>query len=151
MATGAVGQSVQSSSDWLPTGGKIVANAQDVATALASGGLAGLDLMSSCTSTDGTVNYSYDPTGQLDSVRPTSGEPSQPRSYTYDANGNRITANGSRTRPVPTTNLISDGTYNYAYDAEGNRIAKFIDANTTACWMPATRTSPSTRGTHGIG
>ena len=59
------GVSEQSSTDWLPTGGKIIANAQDVAQALESGGVSDLDLVASCTSSDGTVNYSYDPTGQL--------------------------------------------------------------------------------------
>ena len=119
--------SSQSSADWVPTGGKIVANAQDVATALESGGLAGLDLVASCTSSDGTVNYSYDPTGQLTGATYTGSQASE--SYTYDANGNRITANGSTYTTGADNQLISDGTYTYAYDAEGNRIAKFIDAN----------------------
>ena len=121
------GVSEQSSTDWLPTGGKIIANSKDVVSALESGGLSGLDLISSCTSTDGTVNYSYDPTGQLTGATYTGGQASE--SYTYDANGNRITTNGSTYTTGADNQLLSDGTYTYAYDAEGNRIAKFIDTN----------------------
>ncbi len=67
------------------------------------------------TSTDGTVDYQYDPRGQLHSAD----YDYQPGElYTYDANGNRtnpgyITGDHNR--------LLSDGTYDYEYDAEGNR------------------------------
>ena len=121
------GVSEQSSTDWLPTGGKIIANAQDVTQALESGGVSDLDLVASCTSSDGTVNYSYDPTGQLTGATYTGSQANE--SYSYDANGNRVTANGSTYTTGADNELISDGTYTYAYDAEGNRIAKFIDAN----------------------
>ena len=67
------------------------------------------------TSTDGTVDYQYDPRGQLLGAD----YDYQPDEfYTYDANGNRtnpgyITGDHNR--------LLSDGTYDYEYDPEGNR------------------------------
>jgi RHS repeat-associated protein len=82
------------------------------------------------TSTDGTVDYQYDPRGQLLSADYTAGAglltsagaglPTAPSDefYTYDSNGNRtnpgyVTGDYNR--------LLSDGTYDYDYDAEGNR------------------------------
>uniref|UniRef100_UPI0032206C09 hypothetical protein n=1 Tax=Thermogutta sp. TaxID=1962930 RepID=UPI0032206C09 len=50
-------------------------------------------------------------------------------SYQYDANGNRVTANGSTYTTGTNNRLLSDGTYRYLYDAEGNRTHRFIDAN----------------------
>jgi hypothetical protein len=50
-------------------------------------------------------------------------------SYTYDDNGNRVTANGDTYSSGDDKQLLSDGTYTYTNDAEGNRVAKFIDAN----------------------
>jgi RHS repeat-associated protein len=49
--------------------------------------------------------------------------------YSYDANGNRETANGSTYVTGADNRLISDGTYTYSYDAEGNRVARWVDAN----------------------
>jgi hypothetical protein len=49
--------------------------------------------------------------------------------YTYDANGNRVTANGYVYSTGADNELLFDGTYTYAYDAEGNRTEKFIDVN----------------------
>jgi RHS repeat-associated protein len=109
-----------------------------VTSALMSGGFAGLSEVTSCTSLDGTASYSYDPTGELLAAHYTSplpsgegqGEGVQPdESYTYDANGNRMTASGSAYVTGADNRLLFDGTYTYAYDAEGNRTAKFIDAN----------------------
>ena len=84
-------------------------------------------LLTSCTSADGTATYSYDPTGQLLAATYSGGQSSE--SYTYDANGNRVTADGCVYATGADNELLSDGTYRYAYDAEGNRTAKFIDAN----------------------
>ena len=110
---------------WSPTGGLMpVHDTAGVVTALMSGGLAGVDLLTSCTSNDGTANYSYDPTGQLTAVGYTGGQAAE--SYTWDANGNRTNAGyviGAGNR------LLSDGIYTYCYDSEGDRTAKFIDAN----------------------
>ncbi|GAB6188178.1 Calx-beta domain-containing protein [Thermopirellula anaerolimosa] len=80
--------------------------------------------VASATSSDGTVTYSYDATGQLIGAD-YSGSPAD-ESYAYDANGNRtnpgyVIGAGNR--------LLSDGTYRYLYDAEGNRIARFIDVD----------------------
>ena len=119
-------------SSWLPTGGLMpIHNTSGVASALASGGLAGLDLLTGVTSSDGTATYTYDATGQLTGVtcsssNPQSLIPNPSESYSYDANGNRtgsgyVVGTGNR--------LLSDGTYTYAYDAEGNRTARFIDAD----------------------
>ena len=60
---------------WSPTGGLMpVHDTTGVTDALMSGGLAGLDLLTSCTSIDGTANYSYDPTGQLIGATYTGGQ-----------------------------------------------------------------------------
>jgi RHS repeat-associated protein len=117
--------SSQSSSGWMPTGGLMpVDDTSGVVAALTSGGLAGMDLLTSCTSIDGTANYSYDPTGQLLAASYTDGQASE--SYAWDANGNPA---GSGDVVGPNNELLSDGTYTYTYDAEGNRTSKFIDAN----------------------
>jgi YD repeat-containing protein len=61
---------------------------------------------------DGTNNYTYDDTNQLETASLTAED------YSYDANGNR-------TNPGYVTGvdnrLLSDGTFNYEYDNEGNR------------------------------
>jgi len=67
-------------------------------------------------SNDGTVNYSYDSTGQLTGATGWRSE-----SYSYDATGNRTmtgysTGTGNR--------LLSDGNFNYTYDDEGNMLTK---------------------------
>src|ERR1035438_7354413 len=50
---------------WAPSGGMMpIDSTAGVTAALMSGGLSGLDLLTSCTSNDGTATYSYDPTGQ---------------------------------------------------------------------------------------
>ncbi len=117
-----------SNADWLPSGGTVpVHDTTGVTSALMSGGYAGLDEVTSCTSVDGTASYSYDPTGQLASATYSGGQADE--SYTYDANGNRVTANGDTYATGADNELLSDGTYTYAYDGEGNRTAKFIDAN----------------------
>jgi RHS repeat-associated protein len=112
---------------WLPTGGLLpVHDTSGVVAAITDGGFSNVALLASCTSSDGTAAYSYDPTGQLIAV---TGDQAN-ESYSYDANGNRVTANGSTYTTGTDNRLISDGTYTYSYDAEGNRVAKFIDTNT---------------------
>ena len=115
-------------SSWLPTGGLMpVHDTTGVVDAVMAGGLAGLDLVTSATSNDGTASYSYDPTGQLIGATYTGGQSDE--AYAYDANGNRTSANGSTYVTGVDNRLISDGTYTYSYDAEGNRTARFIDGN----------------------
>ena len=121
------------SSSWTPTGGLMpIHDTTGVTDALMSGGLAGLDVLTSCTSAEGSATYSYDPTGQLIAAHYSlpplvQGPAVQPdESYSYDANGNRTNPGyvvGADNR------LLSDGTYTYWYGAEGNRTARFIDAN----------------------
>ena len=54
------------SSSWLPTGGLLpIHDTTGVTDALMSGSFAGVSLLMSCTSNDGTASYGYDPTGQL--------------------------------------------------------------------------------------
>ena len=80
--------------------------------------------LSSATTPDGTVNYTYDADGQLTAAsysNPQSLIPNPSESYTYDANGNR-TGGGYVTGAD--NELLSDGTYNYQYDADGNRIER---------------------------
>jgi RHS repeat-associated protein len=52
-------------------------------------------------------------------------------SYSYDANGNRITANGASCQTGTDNRLLSDGVYNYTYDGAGNlwRQTKIADGS----------------------
>ncbi|GAB6184542.1 RHS repeat-associated core domain-containing protein [Thermopirellula anaerolimosa] len=77
-------------------------------------------------SIDGTADYTSDATGQLTAA---DYDYQSDESYQYDANGNRVIANGSTYTTGPNNQLLSDGTYRYQYDAEGNRTYRFIDAN----------------------
>jgi len=77
-------------------------------------------------SVDGTADYTSDATGQLTAA---DYDYQSDESYQYDANGNRVTANGSTYTTGTNNRLLSDGTYRYLYDAEGNRTHRFIDAN----------------------
>ncbi|GAB6188113.1 hypothetical protein [Thermopirellula anaerolimosa] len=77
-------------------------------------------------SVDGTADYTSDATGQLTAA---DYDYQSDESYQYDANGNRVTANGSSYATGMNNQLLSDGTYRYLYDAEGNRTHRFIDAN----------------------
>jgi len=63
----------------------------------------------------------YDFLGQLISA---DSENQTDESYVYDANGNRLTANGDTYTTGTNNELTSDGNYTYTYDAEGNRISK---------------------------
>ena len=75
------------------------------------------------TSVDGTTTYTYDPTGQLLTATNTT-TPSLDENYTYDANGNRTSANGVTNTPTTGNQITSDGTYTYQYDNNGNLTAK---------------------------
>ncbi|ASV76677.1 hypothetical protein THTE_4076 [Thermogutta terrifontis] len=77
-------------------------------------------------SVDGTADYTSDATGQLTAA---DYDYQSDESYQYDANGNRVTANGSTYTTGTNNRLLSDGTYRYLYDAEGNRTHRFIDTN----------------------
>ena len=116
------GQGVRAGQSMLPTH-----NTSDIVEALSNGTSSG-NLLTSVTSSDGTVTYTYDAIGQLLSAA-YSNESITDESYTYDANGNRTSATGSASVVGADNQLLSDGTYYYAYDAEGNRIAKFIDTD----------------------
>ncbi|MEA1950877.1 MAG: hypothetical protein U9N87_05800 [Planctomycetota bacterium] len=95
-----------------------------VVAAIDAGGYAELSRLVSCTSLDGVVSYSYDPTGQLIAATYT-GEQSD-EAYSYDANGNRI---GGGHVIGPDNRLLSDGAFWFEYDAEGNRTARFVDVD----------------------
>ena len=73
---------------------------------------------------DGDADYTYDETNQLTDAN-YDGDWQADESYTYDAGGNRITANTDTYATGDHNRLTSDGTYNYLYDGEGNRIARF--------------------------
>ena len=90
------------------------------------------------TSNDGTVTYTYDPTGQLTAATYSSSNSQSPipnpsESYVYDLNGNRVSVasgSSSSTYVIGAGNrLISDGTCTYSYDAEGNRTARWTDVD----------------------
>jgi len=82
-------------------------------------------LLTDMLSSDGSVHYTYDSTGQLIGATYTGGKlPNE--SYQWDANGNPA---GSGYLVGLDNRLLSDGTYRYEYDAEGNRVARFIDSD----------------------
>ena len=85
---------------------------------VASLGLAALadSHLTSATSSDGSVTYSYDSVGELTGADYSGTRADE--SYSYDANGNRT---GSGYQVGINNELLSDGAYNYTYDAEGNR------------------------------
>ena len=87
---------------------------------------AGNNMTGSTNTIDGTADYTNDATGQLTGA---DYDYQTDEAYVYDANGNRITANGATYTTDGNNQLVSDGTYRYLYDGEGNRTAKFIDAN----------------------
>ncbi|MDY7007304.1 MAG: RHS repeat-associated core domain-containing protein [Cyanobacteriota bacterium] len=74
---------------------------------------------------DGTTNYEYDKTNQLTDAN-RSDPNNQDESYSYDANGNRVTSHLHDSDYVTGGNnrLESDGTYSYEYDGEGNLIRR---------------------------
>ena len=78
-------------------------------------------------SIDGNTEYNYDFLGQLISADYAN---QTDESYTYDANGNRIVANGSNYTTGDNNELTSDGNYTYTYDAEGNRTSITNSAGT---------------------
>ncbi len=80
--------------------------------------------LTSMTTVDGTTTYTHDDTGQLTA---TDSNYTDDEAYTYDDNGNRVTANGDTYTTDDDNQLLSDGTYRYLYDAEGNRIVKYVD------------------------
>jgi len=112
------GQGVRAGVSMLPTH-----TTPGIEEALPEGSSIGL-LLTTMTSADGTVTYTYDALGQLLGATYTGSQASE--TYSYDLNGNRTNTGyvtGADNR------LLSDGTYYYAYDDEGNRTARFIDVN----------------------
>ena len=76
----------------------------------------------------GSTTYDYDFLGQLIGADYANAGISD-ESYTYDSNGNRITANGSTYTTSTNNELTSDGVWSYTYDDEGNRISKTNSTN----------------------
>ena len=72
------------------------------------------------------TSYTYDNVGQLTGVDYAS---STDESYTYDENGNRITANGDTYTTGDANQTKSDGTYTYIYDDNGNLQFRYVDAD----------------------
>ncbi|MFM6321527.1 MAG: RHS repeat-associated core domain-containing protein [Microcystis panniformis] len=73
------------------------------------------------TDIDGTTDYTYDKRAQLTGAN-YSNTNNPDESYSYDANGNRITSSihGNGYVTGKGNRLLSDGKYNYEYDNEGN-------------------------------
>jgi RHS repeat-associated protein len=126
---------------WVPGQNIIspVPDTADIPSALEGQASPAGGLVTSVTSSDGQVQYSYDAQGQLIGATytgtgsgATAGSSSSAlpanESYSYDANGNRTgTAAGSSSSVYvvgPNNEVLSDGTYNYSYDAEGNLIER---------------------------
>ncbi len=73
------------------------------------------------TDIDGATAYTYDDRDEL--IAADHADANNPdETYTYDANGNRVTSSlhGNGYVTGPNNRLLSDGTYNYIYDPEGN-------------------------------
>ena len=79
-------------------------------------------------SLDGNTTYDYDFLGQLISADYANATITD-ESYTYDSNGNRITANGDEYTTGTNNELTSDSNWTYTYDDEGNRISKTNSTN----------------------
>jgi RHS repeat-associated protein len=72
---------------------------------------------------DGQITYAYDRDNQLLSATYANGQQAN-EAYTYDANGNRITAGGITYQRGTNNRVLSDGTYSYGYDDEGNMTSR---------------------------
>ena len=118
----------QTSLHWLPSGGLMPGqDTTAIVDALWEGTGTPASLITEITSLDGTVSYSYDSAGQLLAATYTTGQAAEV--FSYDAAGNRITANGAAYLTGPNNQLLFDGVFSYLYDPEGNRTARFIDVN----------------------
>lgn len=73
-------------------------------------------------SSDDTLVYHYDGDGQLIDYGVVEEDPTQ--TWTYDANGNRLTTGEDESTPGALNRLEIDGTYTYQYDAEGNQVVR---------------------------
>ena len=91
---------------------------------------AGNDMTGYLNSIDNLATYTNDDAGQLTGVDYTNANIDD-ESYTYDDNGNRVTANGDTYTTGDNNQLTSDGTYVYTYDDGGNRTAKFVDTDSS--------------------
>jgi len=79
-------------------------------------------------SLDGNTTYDYDFLGQLISADYANATITD-ESYSYDSNGNRLTANGDEYTTGANNELTSDSNWTYTYDDEGNRISKQNSTN----------------------
>ncbi|MEZ6136991.1 MAG: FG-GAP-like repeat-containing protein [Pirellulaceae bacterium] len=81
------------------------------------------------TDQDGETRYSYDDRSQLIRADRDASDLRGDESYTYDANGNRLSSHrhGNGYQTDENNRLVNDGTYRYEYDNEGN-VIKRIDA-----------------------
>jgi RHS repeat-associated protein len=83
--------------------------------------------LTSSTGPEGTLAYTNDSIGELTRVTGARTE-----TYTYDAQGNRTSANGQTYgAPGPGNRLTTDGVYSYGYDAEGNLTTKTLLSDST--------------------
>ena len=73
------------------------------------------------TDVDGATDYTYDNRAQLTGANHSNAN-NPDETYTYDANGNRVTSSihGNGYVTGKGNRLLSDGKYNYEYDNEGN-------------------------------
>lgn len=93
----------------------------------------------SSTNLSGTTNYTYYDNGTLKSATPPAGSTIPNESYTYDAAGNRTSANGQAST-FSGGRLQTDGQFNYTYDANGqlaSRTPVAGGAGTTYSWDAA--------------
>ncbi len=90
--------------------------------------------------TTSTTSYSYDAADQLTQAVPQAGSPV---AYSYDANGNQLTA-GTQTNTYNlagqlTSAATASGTVSYSYDPGGNRLTSTVGTDTTSyAWDPNT-------------
>lgn len=83
------------------------------------------DRITQISDVDGTTDYNYDLTNQLTGANHTDVD-NPDESYSYDANGNRLTSHKHGSGYVRGANnrLESDGRYSFQYDGEGNLMSR---------------------------
>ncbi len=82
----------------------------------------------------GSVDYTYDDTGEIATADYSSGYSGSPanETYTYDANGNPAGAYlNTSVSTYGNNQIVNDGTYTFTYDANGNMTSRTLNSDTS--------------------